>query len=75
MNMLFDAASICVKPEKRAAVLKPSPPSLLGGEAWVRGQRLALRKCLVSASRRPLTPPLSPIEETMGERETSRVAA
>jgi len=75
MNMLFDAASICVKPEKRAAVLKPSPPSLLGGEGWVRGQRLALRKRLVSASRRPLTPTLSPIEETMGERETSPVAA
>ena len=74
MSMLFDAASICVKPEKRA-VLKPSPPSLLGGEGWVRGPRLTLRKRLVSASRRPLTPTLSPIEETMGERETSRVAA
>ena len=75
MNARLEAAPICAKLVKPAAILKPSPPSLLGGEGWVRGQRVALRQRLVIANRRPLTPTLSPIRKTIGERESSMVAA
>jgi hypothetical protein len=54
------------------STLKPSPPSLLGGEGWVRGQRVGLLRGAVIAQRSPVTPTLSPDDEAVegegGER-------
>jgi hypothetical protein len=69
MNARLEAAVTCTPLKKPGAIFKPSPPSMLGGEDWVQGRRLAPRKRRGSAGCRPLTPTLSPIMETMGERE------
>jgi len=51
---------------KAALQCKPSPPSSLGGEGWVRGQRNVLPQRLFVFRRCPLTPPLSPNGEAVG---------
>jgi hypothetical protein len=60
-----------------SAIHTPPPPVVFvgGGGGGGGGPRLALRKCFGSAHRFPLTPALSPIKKTMGEREQSKATA
>lgn len=49
----------------KCARIEPSPPNSFGGEGWVRGLRCQSTARL-AFRRRPLTPALSPIYETVG---------
>ena len=53
---------------------KPSPPTAVGGEGWVRGQRLRTDQRIRSATSLPLTPNLSP-KHSLGERESTALEA
>jgi transcription-repair coupling factor (superfamily II helicase) len=55
--------------------LKPSPPSTLGGEGWVRGQREGSTERSENANRSPLTPALSPNDGAVGGEGVNLSAA